>query len=326
MVIYKMVIRIFFQQFRTIFKKVSSLLINTIFNMIRLTIFLVLILLFRNAVNGQSVSGKLLFERGKMINIVTEIKSTVTQQAMGNAIDFTASGLARHRYKVTAAAADHTTLQHDAYKMAFQFEGMGQKRSFDSDNEKDMAGQFGKPVKKILGKKYEMIIDSNGKVIKVIPEKMEIVQADERLAIVLNMLKDITDIVYPPQKGEASFFKVLSATETLKGESWADSVQNETGKYKTVYTLSGITDSTIIVDFNGTAATVSKAMMMGRETITTLNNTNSGKIILDKATGIMKEKIINAQSHGTTEAMGGTMPVTAKSTITINVKPEQASE
>ena len=36
----------------------------------------------------------------------------------------------------------------------------------------------------------------------------------------------------------------------------------------------------------------------------------------------MKEKIINSQSHGTTEAMGGTMPVTAKTTITIYVMPE----
>lgn len=288
----------------------------------KLTISLSLLLLFSHTVDGQSVSGKFLLEQGKMINIDIKIKSTVTQQPMGNAIDFIADGSAMHRYKVTANTADYTTLQHDAYKMTFQFEGMGQKRSFDSDNEKDMAGQFGDHVKKILGTKFEMTIDPFGIVTIIRPEKIEPVIADERQAIVLNMLKDITDIVYPPQKGEASFFKILPASETVKGESWADSLQNETGKYKTVYTLSGITDSTIIVDFNGTAATVSKAIMMGRETITTMNSTSSGKIILNKESGIMKEKIINSQSHGTTEAMGGTMPVTAKTTITIYVMTE----
>ncbi len=288
----------------------------------KLIISLSLLLLFSHTADGQSVSGKFLFEQGKMININIKIKSTVTQQPMGNAIDFIADGSAMHRYKVTANTADYTTLQHDAYKMTFQFEGMGQKRSFDSDNEKDMAGQFGDHVKKILGTKFEMTIDPFGIVTIIRPEKIEPVIADERQAIVLNMLKDITDIVYPPQKGEASFFKILPASETVKGESWTDSLQNETGKYKTVYTLSGITDSTIIVDFNGTAATVSKAIMMGRETITTLNSTSSGKIILNKKSGIMKEKIINSQSHGTTEAMGGTMPVTANTTITIYVMTE----
>jgi len=284
--------------------------------------FLCLFLFLSNLINGQSVSGKLQFEQGKTIAIDIKIKTTVTQQVMENVIDFTAEGSALHSYTVTGTTTDNTSLHHEAKKISFSFEGMGQKRSFDSDNEIDMAGQFGEPVKNILSKKFDMIIDPNGKVITVRPEKIERVYADERLAIVLNMLKDITDIVYPPKKGEESFFKVLQAAETTKGENWTDSLQNETGRFKTNYTLSAITDSTIIVDFNGTAATVSKAMMMGRETVTTTNSESSGKIILDKATGIVKDKIITTESNGNTEAMGGKMPVTAKTTITIHVKPE----
>ena len=288
----------------------------------KVTIFFCLFLLLSDLINGQSISGKLQFEQGKTMVIDIKTKTTVTQQAMGNAIDFTADGSALHSYRVTGISADITTLYHEANKISFRFEGMGQNRSFDSDNEKDMAGQFGEPVKNILSKKFDMTIDANGKVIKIQPEKMEPVKADERLAIVLNMLKDITDIVYPPKKGEASFFKVLPSAETAKGESWIDSLQNETGKYKTIFTLSAITDSTLIVDFNGTAATVSNSIMMGRETSTTMNTTSSGQIILDKATGIVKEKKIFAVSHGNTEAMGGTMPVTSKTTITILVKTE----
>jgi hypothetical protein len=251
-----------------------------------------------------------------------EIKTSVAQQAMGNAIVFTADGSAMHSYKVIKATTDNTTLHHEANKIAFTFEGMGQKRSFDSGNEKDMAGQFGEPVKNILSKKFDMIVDANGKVLTIRPEKMDTIKADERLAIVLNMLKDITDVVYPPQKGAASFFKVLPINETAKGESWIDSIHNETEKFKTIYTLSAITDSTIVVDFTGNATTISKAMMMGRETTTNMNSTSTGKIILDKTTGILKEKIITFESNGNTEAMGGTVPVTGKTTITIRVKPE----
>ena len=270
---------------------------------------------------GQKVSGKLKFDQGKTLVIQMDIKTTITQQVMENAIAFSADGSAIHSYKVTSTASDNTTLHHEAKKIVFNFEGMGQKRSFDSDNENDMAGQFGEPVKNILSRKFDVIIDPNGKVVTIRPEKMEPVKADERLAIVLNMLKDITDVVYPPQKGAASFFRVLPPAETAVGESWTDSLQNETGKFKTIYTLSAITDSTIIVGFKGNAATVSKAMMMGRETITTMSSTSSGKIILDKTTGLVKEKLIITESNGNTEAMGGSMPVTAKTTITIHVKP-----
>ncbi len=271
---------------------------------------------------GQKISGKLKFDKGKTFAIYVNIKTSVAQQVGGNAIDFTAVGSAIHSYKVTDATTDNTTLHHEAKKITFNFEGMGQKRSFDSDNEKDMTGQFGEPVKNILNKEFDVTIDPNGKVLTVNPEKMDTVEADERLAIVLNMLKDITDVVYSPQKGEASFFKILPAGETAMEESWTDSTQNETGEFKTVYTLSGITDSTIVIDFKGTAATVSKAMMMGRETVSTMNSTSNGKIILDKTTRIVKEKTVNTESNGNTEAMGGTMPVTAKTTITIHVKPE----
>lgn len=250
-----------------------------------------------------------------------KIKTSVAQQVGGNAIDFSADGSALHNYNVINVTTDNTTLHHEVKKITFNFEGMGQKRSFDSDNEKDMAEQFGEPVKNLLNKKFDITIDPNGKVIMAKPAKATIEKTDERLTIVLNMLKDITDVAYPPQKGEASFFKILPSAATATGESWTDSLQNETGRYKTTYTLSGITDSTVIVDFKTYATTVSKSLIMGRETTTTMNSNSTGKIVLDKATGIVKEKTIVVESNGSTEAMGGTLPVTAKSTITIYVKP-----
>lgn len=290
---------------------------------IRATIFCFLFSLYISADSyGQAVAGKLKFEKGATLVIHMEIKTSVAQQVGDNAIDFSADGSAIHSYKVTNLTPGSTTLHHEAQKLTFNFEGMGQKRSFDSDDEKDMAGQFGQSAKNILSKKFDVTIDQNGKVMAVKPEKNDSAKVDERLTLVMNMLKDITDVVYPPKKGEPGFFKVLPPTEKMIGESWTDSLQNETGKFKTTYTLSGITDSTIVVDFNGTATTVVKAMMMGREAVTTMNGTSNGKIILDKATGIVKEKTINTESNGNTEAMGGTMPVTAKTTITIHVNPE----
>jgi hypothetical protein len=54
-----------------------------------------------------------------------------------------------------------------------------------------------------------------------------------------------------------------------------------------------------------------------------MNSKSTGKIIVDKATGIMREKTITTESNGNTEASFGTLPVTSKTTTTIKVRPVQ---
>lgn len=269
---------------------------------------------------GQKVNGKLKFEQGQTIEIAMQLKTSIAQQAMGQAIDFDLDGSTNHLYKVTNATDDNNTLHHQVQQITFKFDGMGQKRSFDSNNEKDMNGQFGKPIKEMLDKTFDMIIDPTGKVLMVQPEKVENAKMDDRMAIITNMLKDVLDVVQPPQKGNASFFKVLPENEAGKGDSWNESAENQSGKSNTSYTVSDITDSTIVVDFTGNSVTVTKAEMMGNETITTMNNKTTGKIIINKTTGIIREKTTFTESNGSTEVMGSTLPVTSKTTVTITVK------
>ena len=271
---------------------------------------------------GQTINPAIRFAKGQVLNITLEVRASVAQQAAGQAIDFTADAIALHGYKVTNQAKDQSTLHHETKKIAFNFDGMGQKRSFDSDNKSDMEGPFGEPVKNMLSSPFDMTLDENGNVITVNSGKKSTPAPDDRLAIIFNMLKDITDAVYPPKKGSESFFKVFPARPVNKGDVWTDSAQDETGKYNIEYTLSDVIDSTIVVDFKGSSTTTTKSMVMGREAVTTLNSTNSGKIILDGINGLIREKTITVESNGTTEAMGGTVPVSSKTTIIIKVTPE----
>ena len=271
---------------------------------------------------GQTVNPRIEFTRGQVLNIRLEVKASVAQQAAGQAIDFTADAVALHGYKVINQAKGQNTLHHATKKIAFNFDGMGQKRSFDSDNKNDMEGPFGEPVKGMLGSSFEMTLDETGNVVMTSSGKKEAPSPDDRLAIIFNMLKDITDAVYPPKKGSGSFFKVFPARPVNKGDIWTESGENETGKYNTEYTLSEVLDSTIVVDFKGTSTTTTKNTLMGREAVTTLNSTNSGKIILDGVTRLIREKNVTIESNGTTEAMGGTVPITSKTTIVIKVTPE----
>ena len=264
-----------------------------------------LFLSLTTAVYSQKVAGKLVFQQGQVFDIMMDLKTTVSQEAGGSAIDFIANAKATHGFKVTNTTENNSTLHHDVKKITFNFDGMGQKRSFDSGNPKDLEGFFGKPVKDILSKSYDMIIDPSGKTLLVKPEKIELAKTDDRLGIVFNLLKDLTNIVYPPKKNEASFFKVLPETETGLNESWTETGVDSNGMFKSTYTLSAITDSTILVDFKGNSSFVTRAEVMGMQTTTTMKSAYTGKIFIDKTTGIIKEKTMTTTSNGSTEAMAG---------------------
>lgn len=276
--------------------------------------------LFSVVLVAQKVTGRLKFEQGQLLEISMETKITIAQQAMGQAIDFTIDATANHSYKVTNSTEDNSTLNHGVQRITFSFDGMGQKRNFDSNNQKDLDGPFGKPVKDLLTKKYDMIIDSTGKVLMAMPEKIELAEGDSRMAIITNMLGSVMDVAQPPQKGKSSFFKVLPDSEAGKGDSWTLSYEVPGGKADAAYAITDINDSTIIVNFAENSSTLTKAEMMGSEVTTTMKNQSTGTILLDRLTGIIRKKTINTESTGTTESSFGNLPVTSKTTTVISVK------
>ncbi len=268
----------------------------------------------------QPVSGKIKLDQGQILDITLQVKTSVIQQAGDQSIDFNVDATGNHSYRVTNSTEDNSTLHHRLDRVRFSFEGMGPKRSFDSNEEKDMNGPFGKPMKEMLEKSYDMIIDNAGNTMMTLPEKIQFAETENQMAILSSLLKDVIDLVQPPKKGNGSFFKVLPDSVTGKGSTWTETTENENGKFNAAYALSDITDTTIIVDFAASSVTVTKATMMGTETTTTMNNKSTGKIILDKITGIIREKTMNTESAGTTESAFGNLPVTSKTTTIITVK------
>ncbi len=285
------------------------------------TFVLIAVILTALSSYSQKLTGKLKFQQGQAFDIAMDVKSTISQEAMGQAIDFNVDGTAFHNYKVTNATADNNTLHHEAKRIKFSFEGMGQSRTFDSDNAKDMESPLGPPVKETLKQTFDMVVDPAGKVLMVNPEKMEAAQMDERMKFIFAMLNDVMDVVKPPQKGTASFFQVLPEKEVGQGDTWTEAQDTDAGKYSNTYTVNSITDSTIVVDLNGTSSTTSKVeIMAGMEITTTLNNKTTGQIVLDKNSGLIRRKTLTTESNGTTSGMGGETPITRKSTVTVNVK------
>jgi len=259
------------------------------------------------------------FTQGQEFEISVDNKMTISQQAMGQDIDFSVNATGLHTYKVTNSTTDNTTLHHRVKSIGFQFDGMGQKRTFDSNSEKDMKGMFGETIKQVLDKKYDMVIDPEGTTLLAFPDKIEIKETDSRLSIVTNLLKETLDVVQPPLKGTGSFFKVLPGKEVNIGDSWNETINTEALKSNSRFTVSAISDSTITVDLEGTSTSITTTEMMGSTSTTTMNNKFTGKIVVDKTTRIVQQKQLAAEGSGNAVTSFGNIPVTSKSSSSILV-------
>lgn len=267
----------------------------------------------------QEVNNKLKFKQGQEISIKVTAESKVSQEAMGQAIDFNTTMTLDHGYVVTNSTADNTTLHHDIRRIVFSLEGMGQNKNFDSQNPDDLNSEIGVTVKEVLSKSYDVIIDPTGKVLMSKPETITLTKADAA-AIIMSLQSDQMSVVFPPKKNEPGFFKILPDKKVDINGGWVETKESGDEKSSTSYTLKEITDSTMVIDFKGTSNTSVKSQMMGMETLTKMNHHFTGTIILDKETLIMREKTTETESNGSTEMMGGTLPVTTKSKVIMVVK------
>ena len=273
---------------------------------------------------AQKVLVKPQFAEGETYIITVELKNTTSQQAAGQPIDFSVSGTAIHSYHVIDidSSNNSTILHHQPEHFTYSFDGMGQQRKFDSGKEEDMTSQPGSYFKELLDKTFDLTIDSTGNTLMAVPEMISLSGQKGGMIIVMNMIKDLTDIIYPPGKREKNFFAVLPAYEVGVGDTWTDSVNTENEKSVTENTLSAITDSTIVVIFKTKSSSTTKMQMMGGDATSNMNSSATGQIIVDKETGIIREKTTTTDANGTTETTVGTVPTTGKMTIVIKVRKE----
>lgn len=268
---------------------------------------------------GQKVNSNLKFKKGQKIEVVSTIKSTASQEAMGQTIDFNIDGTITDSYNVLETSDKTSKLSHKVDRVMINMEGMGQSHSFDSDKKEDLDGEQGAPVKKILNSGYEMSIDGSGKVLDV--------KATGDTSKVEGGM-DLDDAILPgigsstglPKVGGASFFSVLPAKPVGKGDSWNDSTAVDGGMQYSKYTITDITATEILIDEVSNSKTSVANEMMGMETVTNLTNKTNAKITLDKVTGLLKKKETTIDSNGTVEVMGQSVPITNKITSTVNVK------
>ncbi len=270
-------------------------------------VFFATALMLATAGFAQKVSNRLSFQKGQKLQMVVHINSTAST-AMG---DNTADATITRIYDVQDASSTAATIEHKIKHVQFKVESMMGSQAFDSENPKDMASNSGKAISKALKNKYTVTVDAAGKVTSVKkdddnPNTTTDSPADSDPSAAL--LSQLVQGIKLPAVGDKTEFDVLPDYEVGKGDSWTDSTAN----HKTVYTLTDITDTDILISFTTDETVHSEQAVMGVEINMNSQDKTTGQITLDRKTGLLKQKKSDTTSEGTIDAMGQSSPMTKK--------------
>ncbi|MGI8599624.1 MAG: DUF6263 family protein [Chitinophagaceae bacterium] len=266
--------------------------------------------------NAQKINGQINFPKGKKLEVVSEIKAIVTQEMMGQEMEMNVNTTIERSLDIENVSNGNATVEHKVKRIQMNFDSPMGAQTFDSENEKDMKGDAGKTLEKSLKNKYTMTIDNTGKIIAVKADDDNPNEKKDDNDPMSGAMAQYAEGLQVPNVNDFTDLKILPNREISKGETWTDSL-NES---KFIYTLSDIRENDVVVDYTETAKISRKQEMMGMEISITSNDKTTGKIIVDRKSGLMKEKTSTTVSDGTTEVMGQSIPTTSKTTRTVTVK------
>jgi hypothetical protein len=276
------------------------------------------------SVNGfaQKMNGKLSFQKGQKLEMVTETKKVTTMELMGQSMESTVNSTMTEVFDVENANADSAVIEHKVKRLVFAAEGMGNSQSFDSEKEEDRKGEMGKIMEKSLKNKYKMTVDAYGKITSIKadddnPNNTKNAEADAMAELASSQLGLSLGL---PKSGDASIFKILPGKEISQGDTWTDSSSSNGQKRTTVYKVTAITATDVILDYTEDVNINTTQQIMGTDASMKSDDKVTGQITIDKATGLLKQKTATIDSKATMEAQGMSIPSTGKTTITVTVK------
>ena len=270
---------------------------------------------------AQPANNKLKFKKGQTFEVYTQMNRTAQQEMMGQSMESSVSSASFTHLNVTDATSQDATLLNTTKRIKFDMSIMGRDESFDSDNPDDMKSDIGKMMGDALNAKYYLTIDPSGTITGVKDDESDKKKkANDQAAGMMAMFTGSMG-GGKPKAGDPSLFRILPNKPLSKGLSWTDEIKDENGTRTTVYTIADITASDILIDFDENSTLDIKQEMMGQSATVNVKAKSNGKIVLDKATGILKQKTFVTNSEENISAAGMTIPSTSKMTTTITVKP-----
>lgn len=265
-------------------------------------------------------SNKLNFSKGQKLEMIAKIKAVVTQDVMGQSMDVNINSIINRSFDIEDVKNGVATIEHKVKRVQFNFDAMGQSQAFDSEKEEDMKGEMGKSMEKNIKNKYTLTVNPEGSIVSVKADNDNANKTAEKGAdMMANMMGQIAEGLDVPKAGDLFPLQLKSKGTVAKGQTWTDSVTTgETGLI--TYKVNDVTASDVLIDYSSETSTKKKQDVgNGMSMDISIKNMVTGKITLDKKSGLVKERTVETNGSGTMEVMGQTIPMKTKMTSSVVV-------
>jgi hypothetical protein len=175
-------------------------------------------------------------------------------------------------------------------------------------------------LEKSIKNKYSMSVDPTGIIVSVKADDDNPNTEAKSEDMMANMMGQFAEGLQIPKSGDVISLKVATSGDFAKGKSWTDSLSGEE-KGVVKYTVANVTSSEVLIDYISEGTTKKKQEVgAGMEMDVNLKNKTTGTIILDKKSGLLKQRTVESEGEGTMEVMGQSIPMKSKisGTITVN--------
>ncbi|MBL0357027.1 MAG: hypothetical protein IPP72_09130 [Chitinophagaceae bacterium] len=254
--------------------------------------------------------------KGQKLQIDNSVKTVSTMEVMGQSMEINADVLTTHQLEVKDKKEKSYIISSTITKMNLNSSAMGQTMNYDSDKKEDNDSEMGKMMKDQINVPKEVELSDVGKVINIKKDSAKAAPALDNpiMGMISNMGGGQDE-----STGINQTFQVLTPG-TKAGDTWNDSTVADGVKTYITYTVKGIEGNDATITLSGNQVINKTIDNQGMEANVVLESKLSGEILVDKSTGIVKQRTLILDGTGSADAMGQSIPVTTKVTSSSVVK------
>jgi hypothetical protein len=266
---------------------------------------------------AQTNNGKLVLSKGQKMQIDNTVKSVTNMELMGQSMEMTSDAAMVNEVEVKDKANEAYTVTNTLTKLATSGSAMGQDYSFNSEKKEDLESEMGKVLKSQINVTKEMEFNTTGKLGTV--KKAVDAESTAKGNPMVDMMKNMSGGGNDESGGTSDIFMVLPTGKKM-GDTWSDSTIADGIKIYRNYLLKDLKGNEATLTLTGTQSTNKKMEQQGMEVVVTLESKLNGELVVDTATGVVKQKSFVMDGTGSADAMGQAIPITTKITSTTAVK------
>jgi len=259
---------------------------------------------------GAAHAQKIAVSKGLKLEMVSNMKMTMTMEMMGQNIDNNTETSNITQIELKEVNPASYLFANTVTKMVMHTTMAGQEMNFDSDKKEDLDGPMGAGMKNVLNTPQEIVVDKQGRIM----EKKGDSASGGGFSDMMNMGGLLKGQPYPA-------LATLPGHSIKTGDSWTDSTGNmATFKAVTTYTVKGITKDEVLLDFISQVAKKGTMEQQGMQIDLDMAGTVKGSSSYEAATGILKKNDSTSDIKGTMGIMGQSAPMSMAITVTTTAK------